>query len=119
VALSQPAARKIKFHTLSGELVVEESEDGAIFMNFPADPPVEIESVPRFEAIAKAIGSRTDSIVRVEVSNQLGYVVIEVHENIDLARLTVDSQLLVCAVSHQVDIRACYSRRTLSRVSPP
>ena len=95
-AIREKLTGNIVFHTLSGELIVDiSSADGVMLMDFPADPPVAIQSQLDTAEVAKAIGLTKDKIVAIENANALGFNVIEVDQSVDISSLEVKSAALV------------------------
>jgi predicted PhzF superfamily epimerase YddE/YHI9 len=83
------------FHTLSGALSVDFAEDGGMMMEFPADTRDEANPTVATEDLASALGVSEIDIVHVEFSKNLGYAVIEISQEVDMAGLSVDSHALV------------------------
>ena len=99
--LSEPLTGNISFDTLSGQLIVDiSSEAGFILMDFPADPPSQVEIKVTTAQVAEAIGCSSDKIVTIEASSPdfCGYAVVDIAQNVDIASLPVDSAKLVCSL---------------------
>jgi predicted PhzF superfamily epimerase YddE/YHI9 len=83
------------FNTLSGALTVDISSPDKLLMDFPADTVVELSNTFSLDKATAAIDVSKQDIVTVKVSEQNGYVVIEVAESVDIESLNVDSVALV------------------------
>lgn len=83
------------FNTLSGALTVDISSPDKLLMDFPADAIVELPGTLSLAKVSAAIDVSRQDIANVTVSEQNGYIVIEVTEFVDIESLNVDSAALV------------------------
>lgn len=56
----RPEAKSARFHSASGELIVNRHDDGFLELDFPARPPRAIASVP--EEITEALGAQPQAV---------------------------------------------------------
>jgi len=95
--LQSPLEDGVIFHTLSGALHVKfDGGDGLISMDFPADTETtDVQPTVSKSDLAKAIGVPQSDVIHIAGSTGLGYAVIEVRSQVDIAGLPVDPDALV------------------------
>lgn len=66
-------------------------------MDFPADPPSQVQTKASTTEVAEALGCSSNKIANIEISSPkfCGYAVVEIAQDVDLASLPVDSVKLV------------------------
>ncbi len=94
----------LQFHSLSGPLSVERSEDGALILDFPADNPVAVEALP---ALNEALGVAPEKTMKGKTDYLLIYkdqqLIETLNPNFFLLNKVDARGVIVSAKGDQVD----------------